>query len=295
MEYKHIPVMLTEVMDYLLVKPGGLYMDCTLGGASYTVAISKQLKGTGKVVSLDLDENALTNAKKIIKKLELDNIVLVRSNFKNIEDVARDNFPKKSGLDGIVFDLGLSSFQLDDQKRGFSFLANDSLDMAFGPGVENSTITIINNYPLLELTRIFREYGEEKRAYYLAKVIVEGRRLKKIETSSELANLIESKTPARFRGKIHPATRIFQALRMETNDELENLRFVLPAAVNLLKPGGRLVLVSFHSGEDRIVKHFFKDNSSLQILTKKPIKVSPQEAAENPRSRSAKLRAATKI
>ncbi len=295
MEFGHIPVMLTEVLEALAVKPGGKYIDCTLGGAGYTLAIAEKCGSKGKILGIDMDRAALANAEKIKSEKGIKNITVCEGNFKNITDITAGAWGENTLVDGIVMDLGLSSFQLADEKRGFSFKHGASLDMAFGPEAEADTTRIINTYSLLELTRIFREFGEDKRAYMLAKAIVEARKKKPITTAAELATLVESKVPMRFRGKIHPATRIFQALRMETNGELDNLRTVLPAAIDLLAPGGRLVVVSFHSGEDRIVKHFFKDNESLKILTKRPLVPTDEEAAVNPRSRSAKLRAAAKL
>jgi len=295
MDYKHIPVMLTEVIDWLEVKTGATYLDCTLGGAGYTLAIAKMSGAKGKVLSIDLDEQAIKNAELKIKKQNLKNISLVQGNFKNLKNLATDALGAKVKFDGIVMDLGLSSFQLDDENRGFSFKGERPLNMSFGTEIDRETIAIINQYSLLELTRIFREYGEEKMAYQISKSIVEARKLKKILSTSDLVAIIEERIPLRFRKKIHPATKIFQALRMETNDELKNLSEALPQALELLKKNGRLVVVSFHSGEDRIVKRFLKNNVQVQVLTKKPLIPSAQEAAENPRSRSAKLRAALKV
>lgn len=295
MNYSHTPVMLSEVLDFLEVGVGGKYIDCTLGGAGYTMAIAQKIGSQGEVLSLDLDDKALDNARQLIKSNQVSNIFLKRSNFKNITAAAQERWGKKVKVNGIVLDLGLSSFQLNDEARGFSFKSEKSLNMAFGPDVLLDTINIVNQYSLLDLTRIFREYGEEKRAYYLAKAIVARRQEKPIESAFELAELIKSKVPIKFRGKIHPATKVFQALRMETNQELENLQTVLPAATNLLISGGKLVVVSFHSGEDRIVKNFFRNSSVLKIITKRPIIANDSEKDLNPRSRSAKLRAAEKI
>jgi len=294
MEYEHQPVMLSEVLDFLAVKKGGRYIDCTLGGAGYTTELAKKVGPKGEILSLDLDENAIRNAQEKFSKEKIVNVKLVLDNFKNLTEIYRDNFTDEKGVDGIVLDLGLSSFQLSDVDRGFSFQKDGSLDMAFGKEVELSTKQIVNHYPLLELTRIFREYGEEKRAYYLAKAIVAARQQKPIKTTKDLVDIIISRTKKRFHYKIHPATKVFQALRMETNQELNNLKEVLPAASQLLKSGGRLIVVSFHSGEDRIVKLFFKNALDLEILTKKPLIASESEIANNPRSRSAKFRAAKK-
>ncbi len=286
--------MLTEVLELLELKPGGRYLDGTLGGAGYTLAITKAIGPKGRVLSTDLDANAIKNAELKIKEQGLKNISLVQGNFKNLQAIATTVFGEKLKFDGIVFDLGLSSFQLEDIERGFSFKGERPLDMSFGPEIDNETVSIVNKYPLLELTRIFREYGEEKMAYQIAQAIVEARKLKNINTTAELVAIIEARIPFRFRRRIHPATRIFQALRMETNEELKNLVEVLPQALELLEKNGRLVVVSFHSGEDRIVKRFLKDNPAVTVITKRPLVPSDQEIEDNQRARSAKLRAAFK-
>jgi len=294
MSYQHIPVMLDEVIKYLKPRLGKKYIDCTLGGAGYTVALAKKLGNQGRVVGIDLDELAIKNAQALISEQKLLNIILINDNFKNLETILSEKFPVGSKFDGIVFDLGLSSAQLDDEARGFSFKGDRPLDMSFGPVNQSSTEEIVNRYPLLELTRIFREYGEEKHAYRIAKAIVEARRTQRIKTTADLTAVIEKAIPFRYQSKIHPATRVFQALRMETNEELASLLEVLPVAVSFLKPLGRLVVVSFHSGEDRIVKRFFKGEEGLKILTKRPLVPTEAETENNPRARSAKLRVAEK-
>jgi 16S rRNA (cytosine1402-N4)-methyltransferase len=292
MPYFHTPVMLKEVLEYLQPKSGQKFIDGTLGGAGYTLALAATVGPTGKVLAIDQDELAINNATAAIQSRQLSNIVLVQDNFKNLNTIVSRHFPAGTKFNGLVFDLGLSSAQLADETRGFSFQGQRPLNMAFGPDSENSSEQIVNQYPLLELTRIFREYGEEPRAYQIAKAITLARREQSISTTADLVAIIERVIPPRFRAKLHPATRIFQALRMETNGELAALAAVLPAAVSLLAPQGRLVIVSFHSGEDRIVKRFFKATDNLQILTKRPLTPTPEEIAVNPRSRSAKLRAA---
>jgi len=292
MAYSHKSVMLREVLKFLNPSAGQKFIDCTLGGAGYTLALAQIVGEKGKVVGIDLDDLALKNAAAEIKNRKFTNIILVPGNFKNLEAIIGANFPKGQKFDGIVMDLGLSSAQLDDESRGFSFKGDRPLDMAFGPANERSTADIVNYYPLSELTRIFREYGEERDAYRIAKAIVESRRVKKLATTAELVALIESAVPLRFRSRIHPATKIFQALRMETNEELSALSEVLPAAAKILKTGGRLVVVSFHSGEDRIVKRYLRDTAGWKILTKRPEIPTEDEIGANPRARSAKLRAA---
>lgn len=287
--------MLGEVLKFLDPLPGQKFIDCTLGGAGYTLALAEKVGEAGKVVGIDLDNLALANAAAEIENRKLKNIVLVQGNFKNLATIAASNFAAGEKVDGVVMDLGLSSAQLDDESRGFSFKGDRPLDMAFGPLNENSTAAIVNNYSLPELTRIFREYGEDREAYRIAKEIVASRRFKKLETTAELVALIEKVVPPRFRSRVHPATKVFQALRMETNEELQALSESLPAAAQVLKPGGKLVVVSFHSGEDRIVKRYLKDTPGWRILTKRPEVPRDEEIAANPRARSAKLRAAVKI
>jgi 16S rRNA (cytosine1402-N4)-methyltransferase len=292
MAYFHVPVMLQEVLEYLQPQPGQKFIDGTLGGAGYTLALAAAVGVQGQVISLDLDKLALRHAEEAIKSRGLSNVVLVQDNFKNLSQIIAAHFPAGTKFNGIVLDLGLSSAQLEDTERGFSFQGERPLDMAFGPGQENSSEQIINQYPLLELTRIFREYGEEPRAYQIAQAIVAARRQVWIKTTAELVAIIAQIVPVRFHSKIHPATRVFQALRMETNGELAALSAVLPQTVAWLAPRGRLVVVSFHSGEDRIVKRFFKSSAELLILTKRPLVPAPAEIAANPRARSAKFRAA---
>lgn len=294
MVYNHVPVMLPEVLEYLAPRKGQKFIDGTLGGAGYTTALAKAVGEKGLVLSTDLDQLAIDNAKKKIEQLKLKNIVLVKDNFKNLDAIVKEKFPTGQKFDGIVFDLGLSSAQLDDEQRGFSFKSSGPLDMAFGAGGEVSTEEIINEYPLLELTRIFKEYGEERQAYRYAKAIVEARKFIRIKTTADLVSIIEKIFPPRFYHKIHPATKIFQALRVETNGELVSLVKVLPDAIELLKPGGKIVLISFHSGEDRIVKRFFKSRNDIKILTKRPLVPNDSEIIVNPRARSAKFRAAQK-
>jgi len=315
MEYQHIPVMLDDVLAGLEPKPGQSFIDCTLGGAGYTLALAKLVGPEGKILSIDLDDLSLKNAKEKIEKAKILNIVLVQDNFRNLQTIADENFPADFKVDGVVLDLGLSSAQLDDESRGFSFQGDRPLDMAFNQEGHTAiaTTTVVNRYPLERLTHIFREYGEEPKAYLVAKKIIERRKKNWIKTTGQLLEIIAEVLKPNPRSRINPATKIFQALRMETNRELEALKEVLPAAANLLKPGGRLAVVSFHSGEDKIVKEFFREESkdcvcpssvpvcvchhqaSLKIITKKPIPASDKESNLNPRARSAKLRLAQKL
>jgi len=294
-EYVHVPVMLNEVIDFLNIKKGGIYFDGTLGGGSYTREISKRTGEKGKVVSSDLDPIAINNFLKDAPR----NTIVINDNFANLEDHVGPDVPGK--FDGMVLDLGLSSAQLDDPERGFSFRYDGDLDMSFGPKSESDTCFIVNNYNVQNLERIIKEYGEESWAKKIAQNIFNYRRKNKIRTSSELVEIITSSIPKKFWSKrIHPATKTFQALRMETNKELDNLQKFLSSSIDLLNKEGRLVVVSFHSLEDRMVKNFFRNLSKeedpkIKILTPKPLVPGETELQANHRSRSAKLRAIEKI
>lgn len=312
MFYQHDPVLLKEVLVNLNLKKGDTCIDCTLGGAGYSLAISKIVGISGKVLSIDADKLAIDNAEELIKANGIKNITLVHDNFRNLAAIAGEYLGGAS-VNGVAFDLGLSSAQLDDKNRGFSFQGNRPLDMSFGAGVFQETIHLINNTSLPELTRIFREYGEETKAYQLAKRIITKRKEQIIKNTEQLVDIIKEVIKVIPGSKINPATKVFQALRIATNDELSSLKFGLEAAEKTLKPGGRLVVVSFHSGEDRIVKNYLKTESrdcicppeiplcncqhqaKFKIISKKPITAGIEELELNPRSRSAKLRVAEKI
>lgn len=311
--YRHTPVLLQEVLSYLNPQGGEKIIDATLGGGGYTFAIAQQVGSKGSVLALDMDELALSNAKLKIADGNIGNIALNHANFKDIASVAQESFGSSPDVDGVVFDLGLSSAQLEDRHRGFSFQTDAPLSMAFGSLVSaDRTSTIINTTSEKELALVIGRFGEERFTRPIARAIVKARELAPIETTFQLVAAIERGVPPAYRhgSRIHFATRTFQALRIATNDELENLETALRSLRGIMKTGGRIVVVSFHSLEDRIVKNFFKDESkgcicppnfpicrcghtpSLTILTKKPITASDQEIQENPRSRSAKLRAA---
>ncbi len=314
MEYKHIPVMLAEIIEYLEIKEGGFYIDCTLGGAGYTFAIADLIGPSGKVLAIDLDDLAIKNTKMQISELALNNILVIQDNFRNLKEIAKNNLGTKQKFDGVVLDLGLSSAQLDDRKRGVSFKNLEApINMAFRSGT-SSTYDILNNYSENSLYRIIREYGEERFAKNISKNIIKKRKSSKIAKVGDLIKIIESSIPKKFRQKnINQATKTFQALRIETNKELENLKLVLPQVVELLKKGGRLVVVSYHSLEDRIVKNFFKNESrecicpeevllcecnhkpNLKIVTKKIVTPKEFEIKKNKRARSAKMRVAQKL
>ena len=312
MTYKHTPVMLNEALKYLQPQPNQNFIDCNLGAGGYTFAIAKQILPNGKVLSIDLDAEAHKNAKARIKKEGITNVVLVKDNFANVEKISEKKLKK---VDGVVFDLGLSSPQLDDEKRGFSFKGNRPLRMSFGKSSSQDADELVNKANEKDLVEIFYRYGEEKFSRRIAFAIVKKRKIKPIETTDELVQIIIDTVPAQYTktSKIHPATRIFQALRIAVNDELGSLEVALAGALNALQQGGIIVVVSYHSLEDRIVKHLFKQESKnclcsplqiicdcghsakLKTLTKKPISPSDEEVKQNPRSRSAKLRVAQKI
>lgn len=312
MSYHHIPVLLPEVLKTLNPQPGQTYIDCTLGGAAYTLALAAAVGENGKVLAIDADELAIANARELISAKKLSNIILVHDNFKNLAAIASEYL--STPINGIAFDLGLSSAQLADETRGFSFQGERPLDMAFGAGKAISTVALLRTASLSELTSIFRDLGEEPQAYRLAKELVSARKIKPLSTTKELVDIVLKITPTRFQtGRIHPATRAFQALRLATNDEFGSLHAALRAVPEILTAGGRVAIVSFHSGEDRIVKRWLKEESTdclcppqapvcvcghlarLRPLFKKPLLPGDQEASTNPRARSAKLRGAEKI
>jgi 16S rRNA (cytosine1402-N4)-methyltransferase len=302
----HIPVLLREVTENLAVQPGGRYIDCTLGGGGHTQAILEYSSPGGQLMGIDADPDAIRSAGERLKSFEK-SILLVNDNFVNLRDICvkYDFFP----VHGILFDLGLSSPQLDEGGRGFSFQYDSPLDMRFNPNQNLTAADIVNTYSETKIADILKTYGEEMSSRQIARKIVQNR---PITTTSELANVVEDAVGGRH-GKIHPATRTFQALRIVVNNEMGNLESALSQAVSLLGFGGRLVVISYHSLEDRIVKQFMQRESrdcicppeamkctcghkaSLRIITKKIITPSYSETELNPRSRSAKLRAAERI
>jgi 16S rRNA (cytosine1402-N4)-methyltransferase len=314
MAYHHIPVVLREVLENLDPQAGEYFVDGTLGGAGYTLALATAVGDAGRVLAIDLDEAALINAQDLIAERQIKNIVLVRDNFRNLKAIVHKNFGAKVKLDGIVLDLGLSSMQVDEAERGFSFLKTAPLSLAFDKREPKNAAYLVNNLTERELLHILNVYGEEPFAFRIVKSIINARKEKEIETTTELADIVAAAVPAAVRfKKIHPATKTFQALRLAVNQELESLEAVLPQALELLSSGGRLAIVSFHSLEDRIVKNFFRDQAKtcvcppevmicnchheppLRIITKKALIPSEAEVQANPRARSAKLRVAEKL
>lgn len=311
MEFKHTPIMLKEVIDGLKINPDGIYVDCTIGGAGHSFEIAKKLR-KGKLYGFDRDEEAIEASRKRLQKFE-DNVVLTKMNYKDAPNFLRENGIEK--VDGVLIDLGISSYQIDEGKRGFSFLHNGKLDMRMGQDEDTLTAyDIVNTYSEEKLRDIFFKYGEEEFSKVIAKNIVKARETKKIETTFELRDIIENSLPKKVvysRGGA--SKKVFQALRIEVNEELNELDKCLEAFIDLLGTGGRMAVLTFHSLEDRIVKNVFKLESSdcicppktpicichhkakIKLVNKKPIMASEEEQKENSRSTSAKLRIVERI
>jgi len=300
----HQPVLLKEAIDYLAIKPGEKYLDATVGGGGHSLAI---LKSDGQVLSIDCDPEAIAAAGKIFSSWKKQACPsswqlargftlhrLVRGNFAHLKKIARQHHFES--VSGVLFDLGVSKHQLTKPSRGFSFQQPGPLDMRMDPSLKVTAADLVNGLSEKELVKLFIKYGDEFRAKVIAKAIIRARRQEPIKTTQQLIGLIQQVKHTKRR--IHPATQVFQALRIAVNDELNNLRVSLKQAFALLKPGGRLVVISFHSGEDRIVKQFFKqlaDERQAKLLTKKPVRPRLDEIKSNPASRSAKLRALCKL
>jgi 16S rRNA (cytosine1402-N4)-methyltransferase len=288
----HIPVLLKESVELLTGNGGTLYVDCTLGGGGHTEAILEK-NPEAFVIGIDRDEEAIEIAQRRLSRFE-GRYSLYQANFSELDKVL--DMEGLSSVDGFLFDLGISMYQLRSE-RGFSFMLDAELDMRMDKRGSLTAKKVVNTYPKEKLIHIFKTYGEERFAGRIARAILEYRRTKPLERTAELVQLIYRSVPPSYRhGRIHPATRIFQALRIEVNGELHSLKEALEKTLNYLKPGGRLVVISFHSLEDRIVKRFMKEHSEeLRILTKKPVIPSPEEVENNPASRSAKLRAGERV
>lgn len=308
--FKHIPVLKNEVLECLDIKKDGVYVDGTLGGAGHSFCIMEKLGSKGKLIGIDRDTDALKAAKEKLK--DFSNVIYVNDNHENIKEVLKNL--NISEVDGVLLDLGVSSYQLDEASRGFSYMHDAPLDMRMNREDTLTAHFVVNNYSEESLTRIFFEYGEEKYSKRIARAIVERRKQKEIATTFELVDCIKSAMPgAALNEKQHPAKRVFQALRIEVNAELVNLSQALKDAVQMLKSGGRLAVITFHSLEDRITKKTFEELeghctcpkelpkcvcnkvSYGKIVTKKPITATEEELEYNPRSRSAKLRVFERI
>ena len=282
----HRSVLLKESIDYLNVRPNELYVDATLGGGGHTKEI---LNNGGRVIGIDVDLDAIDH---IRDSLRSDHLIVEQDNFRNIDKILSKHGVTE--ISGIIFDLGVSSKQLDTAGRGFSFSKSGPLDMRMGGDLKVTAADLVNVLTETELYELFFRSGEERYARRIARVIVRSRQNEKIEKTDQLAKIIEASI-GRSASKIHPATKVFMALRMAVNSELDNLKESLEKATNFLKIEGRLVVISFHSLEDRIVKNFVRNTSELVQINKKPIIPTEEEIKENPRSRSAKLRVAEKI
>lgn len=305
MEFKHYTVMKQEAVNALECKDGLIYVDCTLGGGGHSELILQRIQPNGKLISFDIDKDAIEAASARLK--DYNNLTIVKNSYIDIKQtLANLGIEKITG--GVLFDLGASYHQFNKGERGFSFSKEAPLDMRFNQDSDFSAYDVVNTYSEADLVRIFSEYGEERFSKRIAKKIVESRRVKKLETTTELADLIVNCTP-HIKSSIHPATRVFQAIRIEVNQELTNVKNTLNDVLDLLEVGAIISVISFHSLEDRLVKNLFRYHSQkchcepnqmickcpapkLELVNKKPIVASDEEIRENPPSRSAKLRIA---
>jgi len=308
MEYSHKSVLLKETIEYLNIKPEGIYVDGTLGGGGHSEEILKRLT-TGKLIAIDRDLDAIKASKERLKNYK--NAEYINDNFKNIKEILKSlNIDK---VDGILLDLGVSSYQLEEVKRGFSYMKDAPMDMRMDKNSPFSAYDVVNKYSQQELERVIREYGEEKWASRIAKFIVKEREKGEIKTTFQLVEIIKNAVPASARREgPHPAKRTFQAIRIEVNEELKGLDKAIEDMVEVLRGKGRIAIITFHSLEDRIVKNTFKKLENpctcppnmpctcgkkpvVKIITKKPVLPSKEEIETNSRSRSAKLRGAEKL
>ena len=311
LNFEHIPVLLSETLEHLDLKQGGYYIDGTLGGAGHSAEIVKRIIPGGVLLGIDQDRDAINAAKKRLEAYK-DNVIIAHGNFRDIKAIAQDSGLKE--VDGILLDIGVSSHQLDENIRGFSYMHDGPLDMRMDTDCDYDASDILNNSSEREITRIIRDYGEEKWAARIAKFIIEERKSGRIDTTFKLVDIIKRAIPAAARREGgHPAKRTFQALRIAVNDELEVLEQAVRNATEILKPGGRLVIITFHSLEDRIVKRAFNNMERpctcppqlpvcvcgkeplLKVITKKPVTAGEEELKANTRSKSAKLRAAERV
>jgi 16S rRNA (cytosine1402-N4)-methyltransferase len=304
----HLPVLLEETITNLITDPQGIYVDCTVGGGGHLRLLASRLEADATIIGLDKDAGVLNKTRESFSPSE---IKFVQSDFRYLSQRLEEQ--GISAVDGIMIDLGVSSFQLDDAARGFSFHEDARLDMRMDQSQALDAWQIVNEFEEEEISRIIFKYGEEKFARRIARAIIMQRKDKSIDTTLELVDIIKTAVPARYQREKHPARRTFQALRIRVNGELEALEAVLPQAFQALKPGGRLCIITFHSLEDRIVKHFMADKArgcicppelpvcvchhqpELKITTRKPVEPSEEECQVNPRARSARLRVATRL
>lgn len=308
---EHIPVLLDEVIELLSPHSGGIYLDATLGGGGHAEAILEASAPDGRLIGLDQDEIAIRLAGRRLERFG-GRYTILRENFRNMAVAIRAL--QLESLDGILMDVGLSSYQIDDMERGFSFASPAALDMRMDRRQPLKAADLVAEAPEEELLYILRSYGEEREAGRIVRAIARARRVKPIVSGLELADIISGAvSPVRRHGRIHPATKTFQALRIAVNDELDSLKDALESGLHLLNPGGRMAVISFHSLEDRIVKHRFREWAAgcicsreipvcicgreplVRLLTRKPVVPSEEETASNPRARSARLRVVERI
>ncbi len=296
MSPQHVPVLLEEVLEYLNVRPGGVIVDATLGLAGHSLEIAKRLGGKGKLIGFDRDQEAMEAARARLATLEAElGMEMPEVVFEPRAFSEASSLIAPGSLDGLLADFGVSSLQLDEAHRGFSFRLDGPLDMRMDTRGGETAGQVVNQEDENELADLIYEFGEERRSRRIARAIV---RARPITTTAELARIVSAEAPPMKGEKIHPATRTFQALRIRVNNELGEIQSLLKSAGSLLKPGGRLVLISFHSLEDRLVKDAFREAGQakvLKVLTKKPVVAGEQEQMRNPRSRSAKMRASEKV
>ena len=309
-EFKHVSVLLEESVDGLNIRSGGIYADGTMGGGGHSLLIAQRLDGSGRLIGIDRDAEAIEASKK--RLASFDNVTYVHDNYRNIKSILENL--GADGLNGAVLDLGVSSYQLDNRERGFSYMEDAPLDMRMDQSDSLSAYDVVNTYSEKELARIFFEYGEEKFSRRIAASICERRSEKPVRTTLELVDIIKACIPAKFRQKgSHPAKRVFQAVRIEVNGELRDLRNALDDFFDVLLPGGRLCVITFHSLEDRIVKTAFRAYATGctcppefpicvcgkkprgKVITGKPVLPCEEEYETNKRSKSAKLRIVEKL
>ena len=311
MEFKHVPIMLQECIDGLNINPDGIYVDATLGGAGHSSEIVKRLSKNGTLIGIDKDATAIEVSRQRLSKFDC-NVILVNDDYKNLLEILKENNIEK--IDGLLADLGVSSYQLDEASRGFSYSKDAPLDMRMNQNQSLTAYTVVNTYSEKELLKILYEYGEENFAKSIVRNILKERSEKPIQTTGELVKIIEKSVPSKLLHKGGSvAKKTFQAIRIEVNSELENLKSVLNDMIDCLKPEGRLCIITFHSLEDRLVKNCFSENSTgcicpkslpicvcnhkpiIELINKKPIIPSQNEIENNSRSTSSKLRIAKKL
>ncbi|WHE08425.1 16S rRNA (cytosine(1402)-N(4))-methyltransferase RsmH [Thermoanaerobacterium thermosaccharolyticum] len=308
MEFKHESVLLNETIEYLKVKPDGVYVDGTLGGGGHSYEVLRRLS-TGRLIAIDRDMDAINAASVRLK--DFNNVTYVHDNYKNIKNILKNIGIER--IDGAILDLGVSSYQLDEVKRGFSYMHDAPLDMRMDKKSALTAEYVVNNYSEDDIAKILYDYGEEKWAKRIAKFIVEERKKRSIKTTFQLVDIIKKAVPAsKRRTGPHPAKRTFQAIRIEVNDELKGLDNAIDDFIDVMNPNGRIAIITFHSLEDRIVKNMYKKLENpctcpknlpctcgkkpvIKIITKKPVTPNKEELETNPRSRSAKLRVAEKL